>query len=88
MLFSMLLLLGLLMIIPSFGVGYLVNSLSRHWWASLPIYSLAAVAVVLLSGHHLSGILWFALIVAYSGGLLSNLTMWQLKRGNYKKFIS
>lgn len=84
----MFILLGLLMVIPSFGVGYLLNSLSRRWWLSLPIFTLAGFVILLAGSFQQSGVEWFAILVAFAGGVLSSVAMWQLKRGSYRKFTS
>jgi len=75
------------MLIPSYGIGYLLNSLSRRWWLSLPLYTLAALWLIASSSGKITAMEWFAIASAYVGGALSNLTMRLLKRGNYRQFV-
>lgn len=87
MLLSVYLLLLLLMIIPSFSIGYLFNSLARKWWLAIPLFLLACGLLVGLARGRLNPLEWFALLAALVGGILSSMAMRHLKRGNYRPFV-
>ena len=87
MLFSVYLLLGLLIMIPSYGISYLLNILSRRFWLALPVYIAASCAWVIAAHAKLTAMEWFATGAFLAGGMLGSLTVRQFKRGNYRKFL-
>jgi len=83
----MLLLLCFLALIPSYGIGYLLNTLCRTWWVALAVYVVFLAGIV---GKYYASIHWiYMLLLALIGvgALLSSLTVRSFKRGRYEKFL-
>ena len=87
MLISAYVLLGLVILIPSYGIGYLFNALSHRWWLALPVAAAGLACLAWAGRSGMSGMEWFALAAAGAGALLSSLTVLRFKRGDYKKFV-
>lgn len=88
MIVSAFILLGLVILIPSYGVGYLVNTLAHRWWLALPAGLIAVAAIVAAAGARLSGMEWFALGAGLAGMVASSLTVLQFRRGTYQNVFS
>lgn len=74
--------------IPSYGAGYLINTLAHRWWLALPAGLAVAVVIAGAAGAKLSGMEWFALGAGFAGMVASSLTVLQFRRGSYRSVFS
>jgi hypothetical protein len=85
---SAFILLGLVIMIPSYGAGYLLNTLAHRWWLALPTGLVVVAVIAGAAGARLSGMEWFALGAGLAGMVASSLTVLQFRRGTYQNVFS
>lgn len=86
MAFPMLMILTLLAIIVSFGVGFIFNMLTKYWLTSSIIYALALIAIPIFGRTDLGAFVWFLLVVMAAGSLGSSFAIRTLQRRGFRMF--
>lgn len=80
------LLLSLLTIVTTFGLGTTVNMIFKRWWLSMLIYGILALILVIQASFSLQVLEWVLLVIAGLGAGLSSLGTRALKKRGYPLF--
>ena len=84
---AMIIMLCLLAFLPTYGVGYILNTWFRFWPTSIILYVIILAVITILYGSTLSAILWVLIGVMGVACILSATTVKSFKRGSYKKIF-
>lgn len=86
MAFPMLVLLALITLIVSFGVGFILNMMTKYWLTS-GIVGLALFAFVLLKSTHALGVfIWALLALLLIGSFASGFAIRTLRNRGFRMF--
>jgi hypothetical protein len=79
--------LGLLAFLPSYGIGYLINTLSKFWASSILLYGIGMAFLIIRFATSLNTLYWVLLSIIGVAAVASAWTVKKFKQGSYKKFI-
>ncbi|MCL6548872.1 MAG: hypothetical protein K6T30_08185 [Alicyclobacillus sp.] len=80
------LLLAVLALVTTFGVGMALNMLFRRWWVSVALFGAFAVWLLATAAGRMIWPEWILFFVGLAGVVLSVLAVRALKRSGYPLF--
>lgn len=80
------LLLSVLTIVTTFGLGTTINMVFKRWWLSMVVYVLLGLVLLVEVSFHLRGLEWVLLAVGGLGAILAALGTRALKKRGYPLF--
>lgn len=80
------LLLGLLTIVTTFGLGTIVNMVFKRWWLSALFDAVLSLLLLLRTGFSLPSLEWFLLGIGGAGAVLAAWGTLVLKKRGYPLF--
>lgn len=80
------LLLSILTLVTTFGVGTALNMIFRRWWIAVVIALLLSVYILVRAGAHLIAPEWILLVIGWIGTALAAWAVRALKRNGYPLF--
>lgn len=82
---ALLIVLSLLALVVTFGVGFIVNMIAP-WWTSSAVYAVLILYVLAKTGGHLKAFDWTLVCIGAVGAAASGLTIRALRRRGFRMF--